>query len=99
MTTNASRGKGKLYEASSEKLISKVSYQVHEELTFEGNPEKWWGELTLTDSIKIPDGDRYVLQLEDKRKGRCSLKRRINRAVILVPPRFVYLINGRGTLK
>ena len=99
MATHVTRGKGKLYEANSEKLISTVSYKIYEELTIEGTLEKWLGELTLTDSTQIHDGDRYMLELEDKRKGKCSLKRRINRAVILVPPRFIYLIRGTGQLE
>jgi len=98
MATHVTRGKGKLYEANSEKLISTVSYKIYEELTIEGTLEKWLGELTLTDSTRIPDGDRYVIELEDERKGRCSLRRRINKAVILVPPRYFYLLQGTGAL-
>ena len=98
MATHVTRGKGKLYETNSEKLISTVSYKIHEELTIEGKLEKWQGELTLTDNLRIHDGDRYVIELEDKRKGRCSLKRRINKAVILVPPRYFYLLQGTGPL-
>ncbi|MFC1979588.1 hypothetical protein ACFLVS_01760 [Chloroflexota bacterium] len=98
MATHATRGKGTLYETHSGKVISMVSYHIHEELTSEGTLEKWWGELTLTDSVKVPDGDKYMIELEDKRKGNCSLKRRINRAVILVPPRYIYLIRGNGPM-
>ena len=98
MATHVTRGKGKLYEANSERLISTVSYKIHEELTTEGTPGRWWGELTFTDSVRTHAGDRYVIELEDKRKGRCSLKRRINKAVILVPPRYFYLFQGTGTL-
>ena len=99
MSTHVSSGKGKLYAGNYEKLISAVSYKIHEELTIEGNLEKWWGEMTLTDSIRPPDGDRYGVELEDGRKGRCSIRRRINRAVILVPPRYVYFLQGSGALK
>jgi len=99
MATHVTRGKGNLYEANSEKLISTVSYKIHEELTIEGTLEKWWGELTLTDSTRIGDGDRYLIELEDERKGRCSLRRRVNKAVILVPPRYFYLLQGTGPLE
>jgi len=99
MATHVTRGKGRLYEANSEKLISAVSYQIYEELTIEGTLERWWGELTLTDSVRINDGDRYVIELDDNRKGRCSLRRRINKAVILVPPRFFYLLQGTEPLR
>ena len=72
---------------------------MHEELTPEGILEKWPGELTLTDSVRIPDGDRYAIELDDGRKGKCFLRRRVNRAVVSVPPRYVYLFQGRGTLE
>ena len=99
MTTNVTRGEGKLYKSGNDKLLSTVNYRLHEELDEEGNQKSWWGELTITDNIRIPDGDKYVIELEDGRKGKCSLKRRINRAVILVPPRFIYLVQGTGLLE
>jgi len=98
MATHSNYGKGKLYEVHSEKLISTVSYKIHEELTPEGTLEKWWGELTLTDSTRIHDGDRYAIELQDGRKGRCSLRRRVNRAVISVPPHYIYFLQGTGPL-
>ncbi len=99
MTTHFTRGEGKLYESRSGELLSSVSYQIHEELIEGGNHKKWSGELTLVENMRIPDGDRYVLELEDRRRGRCSLGRRVNKAVILVPARFFYFIQGTGPLK
>ena len=99
MSTEISRGEGKLYDGRGGEPLTSVSYQVYEELTEGGNHERWWGELTLTDYIRIPDGDRYLLELEDKRTGRCSLNRRINRAVSQLPPRYVYLFQGSGSLE
>ena len=98
MTTHATRGKGTVYDSHTGEVISTVSYHIHEELTNDGAIKKWWGELTLTDSIQIPNGDKYIIELEDKRKGKCSLQRRVNRAVILVPPRYIFLLRGTGTL-
>jgi len=99
MATHVTRGEGKLYEANSEKFISTVNYKIHEELTTEGTLAKWWGEITISDSTRVYDGDRYLIELEDERKGRCSLRRRVNRAVVLVPPRYIYLLQGTGALK
>ncbi len=99
MVTNFTRGSGKVYDTGSDELISAVNYLVHEELTADGTPVKWWGELTFIDSVRIHDGDRYLLELEDSRKGRCSLRRRINKAVISVPPRFFYFLQGTGPLE
>ena len=99
MAAHVTRGRGKLYEIYSEELVSEVNYQIHEELTTEGKLEKWWGELTLVDNIRIQDGDKYVIELEDKRKGRCLLRRRVNKAVISVPPRYFYWVQSAGPLK
>jgi len=99
MATRVTHGKGKIYEANSENLISTVSYKIYEELTVEGILEKWRGELTLTDSIRVPNGDKYMIELEDGRKGKCFLNRRVNKAVILVPPRYFYLFHGTGALE
>ena len=99
MATRVTRGKGRIYQAYSEGLVARVSYLIQEELTEEGSPRRWWGELIPIDNVHILDSDRYVLELEDKRQGRCSLRRRINKAVVLVPPRFFYLIIGIGLLK
>ena len=99
MATDYSRGEGKLYDSRSEKLLTSVSYQLYEESTEVGNYQRWWGELTLTDYIRIPDGDRYFLELEDKRAGRCALRKRVNKAVSMVPARFFYFFQGTSPLK
>ena len=57
-----------------------------------------WGYNEIR-NIRIQNGARYAIELEDKRKGSCSLRRRINKAVILVPPRYYYLLQGAGPLK
>ena len=94
MAAQTTRAKGKLYQGYGGEFVSEVSYQIHE-----GVHKEWWGELTLVDNIRVPDGDKYTLELEDKRRGKCSLKRRVNKAVILVPPRYFYLIRGTSLLK
>ena len=99
MAAYVTHGIGKLYDLYSEKLVSAVNYKIHEELATMGIPKKWWGELTLTESIQIPDSNRYMIELEDGRKGNCSLRRRVNRAVISVPPRYFYLFQGIGALR
>lgn len=99
MAANVTRGNGKIYDTGSEEFISTVNYQIHEELSKDGNPVRWWGELTFIDSVRIQDGDRYLIQLEDDRRGRCSLRRRTNKAIISVPPRFFYMLQGTSPLK
>ena len=99
MSARIARGKGKLYQANSEQFVATINYRVHEELTQEGNVGRWWGELTLMDNSHIHDGGGYTIELEDKRKGSCSLRRRINKAVISVPPRYFHLFQGIGSLE
>ena len=82
---------GKLYRASNDELISDVNYNFQHEA--EG---RWWGELTLVDYTRINDGPGYLLEREDGLKARCSLKKRVNRAVSSLPPRYVYHFAGNG---
>jgi hypothetical protein len=99
MSTCSNRGKGKLYEAYNDEPVAKISYQIHEEFDLGGSLRKWWGELTLAENVEIREGDRYIIELEDKRKGKCRLKRRINKAVVEVPSRHLYLFQGGEPLK
>jgi hypothetical protein len=85
---------GKLYKLSDQKLLTEVNYQFHNE-----SDSGWWGELTLIDYIRISDSDGYIIELADKRYGRCRLKKRVNRAVSGVPPRYVYRFTGISTFQ
>ena len=82
---------GKLYQSSDEQLIAGVNYQFQHE-----TEQRWWGELTLVDYVRIKDGSGYLLELEDGRKSKCSLKKRVNRAVTSLPPRYVYHFSGNS---
>jgi hypothetical protein len=82
---------GKLLQSIDDKFIAMVNYQFqHEE------ENKWWGELTLVDYVRVKDGAGYIIELEDGRRGRCALKKRVNRAVTSLPPRYVYHFAGSG---
>jgi hypothetical protein len=82
---------GILYHANTEQFIANVSYQFqHEE------EHRWWGELTLIEYKQIKDGGGYILEMEDGRRGRCALKKRVNRAVTSLPPRYVFHFSGSG---
>ena len=87
-------GTGKLYRSSDGKFLTKVNYQFQQE-----EDHDWWGELMLVDYIRIEDGGHYVLELEDRRKGKCVLKKRVNRAVTSLPPRYIYRFSGNDTFK
>jgi hypothetical protein len=80
---------GRLYQSSDEGFIAEVNYQFQHE-----SPQRWWGELTLVDYVRIKDGGGYLLELEDGRRSKCTLKKRVNRAVTSLPPRYVYHFSG-----
>ncbi len=85
---------GRLYTISDNKLVAKVNYRLHDEAA-----ANWWGELTLIDYIRLNEREGYIIKLEDKRKGRCHLKKRVNRAVSGVPPRYIYTFTGTSPLE
>ncbi len=86
---------GKLYKlGSGEEFIANVNYQFHDE-----SETRWWGELMLTEYKRVGDGAGYIIELEDGRRGSCSLRKRVNRAVSGVPPLYHYHFKGRGRLE
>jgi len=82
---------GKLYFFNSEEAIFKVDYRFYDESDLH-----WWGELVPTEYRRLNDGDGYVIELEDGRRGRCSLRKRVNRAVSGTPPLYYYYFRGMG---
>ena len=82
---------GKLYRLGGDEFIVNVDYQFHDE-----SPVSWWGELVPKEYRRLSDGDGYIIELEDGRKGRCSLRKRVNRAVSGIPPLYHYQFKGRG---
>jgi hypothetical protein len=86
---------GKLYKSGSgEELIGNVNYRFHDE-----SETSWWGELVLTEYKRVGDGAGYIIELEDGRRGNCSLRKRVNRAVSGIPPLYRYHFKGRGRLE
>ena len=80
---------GKLYRSRDEEFLANVNYQFQH-----ASPRNWWGELTLVEYMRLSDGSGYILELEDSRKARCILKKRVNRAVTSLPPRYIYRFSG-----
>ena len=82
---------GRLYQDLNDEFIANINYQFqHEE------DHRWWGELTLIEYMQIKDGAGYIIELEDGRRCRCALKKRVNRAVTSLPPRYVFRFSGSG---
>ena len=85
---------GKLYIARDERFLGTVNYHLYDE-----SATNWWGDFTLTEYRHIGDGDGYMIELADKRKGRCSLKKLVNKAAIGVPPLYYYRFKRNGPLE
>ena len=88
-------GVGRLYRLSDNRFVPNVNYQLFEHPA----ATNWWGELTLTDYKRINDNDIHIIELADRRRGRCRLRKRVNRAVSGVPPRYVYQFTGTSPLE
>ena len=80
---------GKLYKSNDEQFLANVDYQLYDK-----SPAKFWGELRLDEYRRVDDGGGYMIELEDKRKCQCYLKKIVNRAVSGLPPRYIYRFTG-----
>ncbi len=85
---------GKLYSVYDRQLLAEVDYQCYDE-----SRQNWWGELTLTEFRQLRDGDGYLIELADGHYGRCSLRKKVNRAVHGLRPLFCYHFRGNGLLE
>jgi hypothetical protein len=85
---------GKLYNGDSNEVLVGVDYRLFDETT-----NNWWGELTLTEYKRLEDGNGYILELADGRKGRCSLTRKVNKAVSGLLPLHCFRFRGSGELR
>lgn len=83
-------GIGKLYRLNDDQFVANINYKLfhHPAAT------NWWGELTPIDYVRLDEGDRFIIELEDKRKSKCHLKKRVNRAVSGIPPCYIYYVTG-----
>ena len=85
---------GKLYRVGDEQSVVGINYQLRG-----GSATSWWGEFTLKEYRRLDDGARYIIELEDGRKGMCSIRKEVHRATTGIPTRYRYSFNGSGLLK
>jgi len=83
---------GKLYRH--DKLLGEVEYALQTE-----DPHGWWGELIFVEYCKAEDGGGYIMEFADSRRGACALRKRINKAVHGIPPRYYYHFKGTGLIE
>jgi hypothetical protein len=74
-------------------LIVEVDYKLHD-----SSDQGWWGELVPTEYHRLKDGDGYIIEFENGLRGRCFLKKKVNRAVYGLSPLFCYHFRGNGYL-
>ena len=76
MSTDIFRGAGSLRTSNDEGFIAAITYQLWEQPPAEDTPGEWWGNFTLDHII---DSGEYIIELEDRRKGTCSIRANIQR--------------------
>ena len=81
---------GKLYKFENKQFVVDIDYQIMGE-TATNN----WGELVPVEYVRMDDFKEYMVELDDNRKIKCNLKKRVNRAVSGIPPRYIYHFVGR----
>lgn len=86
---------GKLYRFGDNQFIARINYQLFQHEA----AKNWWGELTLSDHASLDEGDVFVIELEDKRKSQCQIKKMVNRVVRGIPPRYTYHVTGIGLIE
>ncbi len=81
---------GKLYKLGDSEFVTDVNYHVFEHPA----AANWWGELTLVDYVSLNEGEMFEIEFEDRRKSKCHLKKKVNRAVSGFPSRYIYHVTG-----
>jgi len=81
---------GKLYSSRDNQFITDINYRIYEN----GELTKWAGELTIASSHRIDETEIFIIELENGRKSLCHLKKKVNRAVSGLPPRYTYHVTG-----
>jgi len=85
---------GKLIRVDTGEVIVDIEYRFYDE-----TPSSWWGEMVPKEYRRLTDGDGYLIEFDDGRRGRCSLRKRVNRAVSGTPPLYYYYFRGVGNLE
>ena len=83
-------GVGKLYKIGDSEFVANVDYYVFQHPA----ATNWWGELTLARNVPLDEDDVFEIEFEDRRRSKCHLKKRVNRAVSGLPSRYIYHVTG-----
>lgn len=85
---------GKLCKVGEEQLVVSIDYRLRGD-----SATNWWGDFILTEYRRLSDEGRYIIELEDGRKGMCSIRKEVGRAATGTPTRYRYSFKGSGLLK
>jgi hypothetical protein len=82
---------GKLHFPGGREEAVGIQYRFYVE-----SPAGWRGEFTPQDHRRFIDGEGYVIELEDGRRGECYIRKMVNRVIPTVPPVYSYYFRGSG---
>ena len=85
---------GKIHFPGGKQEAVEVKYRFYVE-----SPAGWRGEFTPQDQRRFSDGDGYIIELEDGRRGDCYIRKMVNRVIATVPPVYSYYFWGSGRLE
>lgn len=80
---------GNLYKLEDEQFVAGINYQLMGE-----TPTNLWGELVPIECAQIGVLGDYMLELDNNRRIRCHLRKKVNRAVVGIPTRYIYHFMG-----
>lgn len=88
-------GTGKLYRLNDNQFMADIDYQL-----YQGREStEWSAELALPSSLKINNNEIFIIKLEDGLKFLCKLRKKVNRAVSGIPPRYTYHAMSLGRIE
>ena len=97
MTTYVTNGLGILYDAGQREVLAKIAYRIYRNPATEERGEEWWGGFAL--ECPVAEQSQYALELEDGRKGVCSLALRKAHKITESLTFYHYDLKGISALK
>jgi hypothetical protein len=97
MTTFVSNGTGMLYDAGERETLATIAYRIYRNPATEQRGEEWWGSFAL--NFPVAEMSEYTLEMEDGRKGICSLHVRKVQQITESLTFYHYDLKGTGVLK
>jgi len=97
VTTYVNNGTGRLYQVEGKELVATIAYRIYRKPAPGQQVEEWWGGFAL--DFPIAEAGEYDLEMEDGRRGICSVKVRSVQQITESLTFYHYDIKGIGVLK